>query len=99
MLFYVTIEIIFTLLQVKAAKLPLVIDADGLWHLISTPELIKGYTKAVLTPNAMEFSRLVKASTLLTACTSTSGRLVEKSLSTWKNNNRLCPMKALCSSY
>ena len=47
-------------LQVKEANIPLVIDADGLWHLINSPALIRGYTKAVLTPNAMEFSRLVQ---------------------------------------
>ena len=35
------------------------IDADGLWHLINCPSIIHGYTKAVLTPNAMEFSRLM----------------------------------------
>ncbi len=34
------------------------IDADGLWHLIHSPSLIRGYSKAVLTPNAMEFCRL-----------------------------------------
>lgn len=45
----------------KAANIPLVIDADGLWHLINSPSLIRGYTQAVLTPNAMEFSRLVQS--------------------------------------
>jgi ATP-dependent NAD(P)H-hydrate dehydratase len=49
---------LFSYFQVKAANVPLVIDADGLWHLIHSPSLIKGYTKAVLTPNAMEFCRL-----------------------------------------
>ena len=44
----------------KAKNLPLVVDADGLWHLTTSPQLIKGYSKAVLTPNAMEFSRLAK---------------------------------------
>ena len=47
-----------SLFQVKAANLPLVIDADGLWHLIHSPSLIRGYSNAVLTPNAMEFCRL-----------------------------------------
>ncbi len=35
-------------------------DADGLWYLTTTPQIVKGYTNAVLTPNAMEFARLVK---------------------------------------
>lgn len=45
--------------KVKASNMPVVIDADGLWHLTNNPLVIKGYKKAVLTPNAMEFSRLV----------------------------------------
>lgn len=47
--------------KVKAFDLPIVIDADGLWHLTINPDIIKGYQKAVITPNAMEFSRLVKS--------------------------------------
>lgn len=46
--------------KVKAANLPIVIDADGLWHLTTNPTILKGYTKAVITPNAVEFSRLVR---------------------------------------
>jgi ATP-dependent NAD(P)H-hydrate dehydratase len=40
-------------------NIPIVIDADGLWHLTNNPGLIKGYRRAVLTPNALEFSRQV----------------------------------------
>lgn len=36
----------------------LVIDADGLYMVTSYPDIIKNYTKAILTPNAMEFTRL-----------------------------------------
>lgn len=36
----------------------LVIDADGLWLIQSEPEVIKGYSRAVLTPNVVEFKRL-----------------------------------------
>jgi len=43
----------------KVHNIPIVIDADGLWHLTNNPNVIRGYKKAVLTPNAMEFSRLV----------------------------------------
>ena len=35
-----------------------VVDADGLWLLQNEPEVIKGYRKAVLTPNVAEFARL-----------------------------------------
>lgn len=38
----------------------LVLDADGLWLLNNHPELIKGYKKAVLTPNVMEYARLAE---------------------------------------
>ena len=36
----------------------LVLDADALWMVNQEPELIKGYQRAVLTPNVMEFKRL-----------------------------------------
>ena len=42
----------------KEKSLWLVVDADGLWLLQNEPELIKGYRKAVLTPNVVEFGRL-----------------------------------------
>lgn len=41
-------------------KKPLVIDADGLFLISQKPEIIKEYPGVILTPNAMEFSRLVK---------------------------------------
>lgn len=47
--------------KARALDIPLVIDADGLWHLATNPGMLKGYTRAVITPNAMEFSRLVKS--------------------------------------
>ncbi|KAH9471455.1 hypothetical protein Pst134EA_005355 [Puccinia striiformis f. sp. tritici] len=39
----------------------LVLDADALWLLQNKPELLKGYRNAILTPNHMEFQRLLKA--------------------------------------
>jgi len=47
--------------KAKARGIPIVVDADGLWHLATNPSILQGYTKAVITPNAMEFSRLVKS--------------------------------------
>ncbi|XP_072332110.1 ATP-dependent (S)-NAD(P)H-hydrate dehydratase isoform X2 [Scyliorhinus torazame] len=41
--------------------IPIVIDADGLWVLVQEPCLIQGYSKAILTPNVVEFARLYKA--------------------------------------
>ncbi|XP_033220781.1 ATP-dependent (S)-NAD(P)H-hydrate dehydratase [Belonocnema kinseyi] len=42
-------------------KKPLVIDADGLFLIAQKPGLVKDYPGVILTPNAMEFSRLSKA--------------------------------------
>jgi NAD(P)H-hydrate repair Nnr-like enzyme with NAD(P)H-hydrate dehydratase domain len=39
----------------------LVIDADGLFMVQNDPNIIKGYPKAVLTPNVVEFGRLCQA--------------------------------------
>ncbi|KZP19361.1 Ribokinase-like protein [Athelia psychrophila] len=35
-----------------------VLDADALWLVTQDPQLIRGYRRAVLTPNVMEFKRL-----------------------------------------
>eukprot|EP00434_Breviolum_minutum_P011577 symbB.v1.2.010210.t1/scaffold665.1/size175136/1 len=45
----------------KERQLPLVIDADGLWLVEQRPDVVEGYSQAVLTPNAAEFRRLCKA--------------------------------------
>lgn len=37
------------------------IDADGLWLVQNEPDVIEGFSKAVLTPNVVEFGRLCKA--------------------------------------
>lgn len=47
--------------EVKKRKMPLVIDADGLFLISQNPGLIKGYDNAVLTPNVVEFERLKDA--------------------------------------
>jgi ATP-dependent NAD(P)H-hydrate dehydratase len=39
-------------------RIPLVIDADGLFVVTQKPELLQGYRHAILTPNAAEFRRL-----------------------------------------
>lgn len=48
-------------LVIEAAKkrnLHIVIDADGLYLVQKNPDIIKGYKRAVLTPNVVEFKRL-----------------------------------------
>jgi ATP-dependent NAD(P)H-hydrate dehydratase len=44
--------------KAKEKGLPLVIDADGLYLVQNHPEIIKGYSNAILTPNLVEFKRL-----------------------------------------
>ncbi|KAI8055129.1 YjeF domain-containing protein [Syncephalis plumigaleata] len=50
-----------TILMARDRHLPMVIDADGLYLVQHHPELIRGYNKAVLTPNVVEFQRLCTA--------------------------------------
>ncbi|KAG7188949.1 hypothetical protein KM043_008548 [Ampulex compressa] len=45
----------------REIKKPLVIDADGLFLVSQKPDIIREYPGLILTPNAMEFSRLAKA--------------------------------------
>ncbi|CDZ97341.1 Predicted sugar kinase [Phaffia rhodozyma] len=42
----------------KKMKKWVVLDADGLYMVTNEPDLVKGYEKAILSPNKMEFSRL-----------------------------------------
>lgn len=43
----------------KKIQIPLVIDADGLFLITQNVSLLKDYKRVILTPNAMELSRLV----------------------------------------
>ncbi|KAG0259311.1 hypothetical protein BG011_002732 [Mortierella polycephala] len=47
--------------KAKELEMPIVIDADALFLIQNYPELIHGYSKAVLTPNVVEFGRLCDA--------------------------------------
>ncbi|XP_071949730.1 ATP-dependent (S)-NAD(P)H-hydrate dehydratase-like [Antedon mediterranea] len=48
------------IIKARDLNIPLVIDADGVYLLAQSPEVIQGYTKAILTPNIMEFKLLYK---------------------------------------
>lgn len=43
----------------REREIPLVIDADALHLITQSPEIIQGYSKAILTPNAPELQRLL----------------------------------------
>lgn len=47
--------------QARALFLPLVVDADALHFVAQNPELVRGYPRALLTPNAAELERLCAA--------------------------------------
>ena len=47
------------LLEARSRDIPLVIDADGLFLIKENPELVIGYSKVILTPNAPELQRLL----------------------------------------
>lgn len=53
--------IVELILCCREMKKPLVIDADGLFLVCQKPEIVKDYPGLIMTPNAMEFSRLAKA--------------------------------------
>jgi len=46
------------IMEVRKRKMPLVVDADGLFLVQNEPDVVHGYASAVLTPNVMEFKRL-----------------------------------------
>ncbi|KAH8891835.1 Ribokinase-like protein [Thozetella sp. PMI_491] len=49
---------------IRAAReqgMPIVLDADALLLVQKDPSIVKGYARAVLTPNVVEFGRLTKA--------------------------------------
>lgn len=45
--------------EVKVLNIPIILDADALWLIANEPKLIANYKKAILTPNVVEFKRLV----------------------------------------
>ncbi|CAH1159753.1 unnamed protein product [Phaedon cochleariae] len=60
-----TFEVIENVIQsCRSQRIPMVIDADGLYFVSKKPEVIKDYpAPIILTPNVMEFNRLVGQTT------------------------------------
>ncbi|KAF9391276.1 hypothetical protein CPB97_007082 [Podila verticillata] len=50
--------------KARSLDMPVVIDADGLFLIQNEPELIQGYSRAILTPNLVEFARLCKVKSI-----------------------------------
>lgn len=59
----------------KEQRMYLVLDADALFLVGKDIEIIKGYEKAVLTPNVVEFKRLSEAVVCLFFFSSNVNRL------------------------
>lgn len=47
--------------EVKKRDLPLILDADALFLVSQKPEIIRGYSNAILTPNVAEYRRICDA--------------------------------------
>ncbi|KAF2232312.1 Ribokinase-like protein [Viridothelium virens] len=47
--------------EARKRQIPFVLDADGLYLVQTRPELVEGYTECILTPNVVEFGRLMKS--------------------------------------
>ncbi|GEQ69618.1 hypothetical protein JCM33374_g3291 [Metschnikowia sp. JCM 33374] len=47
--------------EIMVANKPVILDADSLFLISKNPGLIKGYRKAVITPNVVEFGRICSA--------------------------------------
>lgn len=47
--------------EARKQGIPFVLDADGLMLATTRPDLVKGCTECILTPNVVEFSRLAEA--------------------------------------
>ena len=43
-----------------ALNIPVIVDGDGLWHVVNQPSTLRGYTRAVITPNCVELGYLHK---------------------------------------
>jgi len=46
------------IVEAKKRGMPIVVDADGSFLVANHPDIVHGYTQAVLTPNVAEFARL-----------------------------------------
>ncbi|TYZ57532.1 hypothetical protein PybrP1_005404 [[Pythium] brassicae (nom. inval.)] len=44
--------------RARSAQLPLILDGDALYLVSVEPDIVRGYARAILTPNAMEYARL-----------------------------------------
>merc|ERR1712117_134799 len=53
-------RISLVLQKIVALHIPVIVDGDGLWHIAQHPNTLKGYKRAVITPNYSELQYLHK---------------------------------------
>ena len=51
-------RISLVLKKIVDLNIPVIIDGDGLWHLVNQPSTLAGYRRAVITPNTIELTYL-----------------------------------------
>ena len=51
-------RISLVLKKIVSLSIPVIIDGDGLWHLVNQPSTLAGYRRAVITPNTIELNYL-----------------------------------------
>lgn len=53
-------RISLVLQKIVALNIPVIVDGDGLWHIVHQPSTLTGYSKAMITPNNVELGYLHK---------------------------------------
>ena len=53
-------RISLVLQKIVSLNIPVIVDGDGLWHLVNQPNTLRGYTRALITPNCVELGYLHK---------------------------------------
>lgn len=66
--------------EIKVANKPVILDADSLYLLSVKPLIIQGYSKAVITPNVVEFGRICSALSIDDSDTIETAKLVSQKL-------------------
>ncbi|QOU21020.1 hypothetical protein BRETT_000737 [Brettanomyces bruxellensis] len=70
----------FILDEIKARHLPVILDADALYLVSQKPNVIRGYSNAILTPNIVEYRRICKAVNIKDADNTKEVHLLSKAM-------------------
>ncbi|KAL0587115.1 hypothetical protein ABG067_003173 [Albugo candida] len=84
--------------QLRSAQMPLILDGDALYFISSEPDLIKGYTHLILTPNAMEYARLCAALHIIEEADPKKASEIDPAILSERLGNPIVVRKALADS-